>query len=95
MIYYSHVTEDNCAEQLYFQNHPASNLLAIAGSGERIIAMIDLDHLDIIKAVDKNPEALYLLELKIALLKQFDTETYLKIIGHDHHKGLHDICDRW
>lgn len=84
MIYYSHVNEDNRAERLYFQNHPASNLLAIAGSGERIIAMIDLDHLDIINAVDKNSEALYLLELKIALLKQFDTETYLKIIGHDH-----------
>ncbi len=83
MIYYSHVNEDNSAERLYYQNHPALNLIAIAGSGERVISMIDFDCLENIKAVDTNPEALFLLELKLTLIKKFDPDTYLKIIGHD------------
>jgi len=73
MIYYSHVNDDNSAERLYYQNHPASNLITIAGSGECIMAMVGFDHLDVIKAVDNIFEALYLPALKRALLTQFAT----------------------
>ena len=71
MIYYSHVNEDNRVELQLLEKNACPAVVALAGSGERVIALMGNDSCKEIHAVDKNPEALFLLQLKIAMLKNF------------------------
>jgi S-adenosylmethionine:diacylglycerol 3-amino-3-carboxypropyl transferase len=81
MIYYSHVNEDNNVERNALLNRPAKSLYAIAGSGERVIALMDCPTLDTVHFIDNNWDALYLSELKIAALGHLDVKNYCSFIG--------------
>ena len=48
-----------------------SRVIAVAGSGERVLALMDNPSVDLLVAVDISREALFLLQLKIAALKVF------------------------
>ena len=63
-IYYAHVNEDNTiARDLLFLHQPCT-LYCITGSGERLISLLDAPGLSKVVAIDSNPEANFLLELK-------------------------------
>lgn len=81
MIYYSHVNEDNCVERNSFLGCSAKSLYAIAGSGERVIALMDCPTLKTVHLIDNNWDALYLCELKIAALGHLSVEDYLSFVG--------------
>jgi len=59
-----------------------THLVAVAGSGERVIGLMDNQALKTITAVDINIESLYLLQLKLESLTYMETNQYLKFIGH-------------
>ena len=82
MIYYSHVNEDNIVEKQIVRACNPSTLYAIAGSGERVIALLDSPSIETVVAVDNNVCALYLLELKLTALKVLEVQQYLQFIGH-------------
>ncbi len=90
MIYYSHVNEDNNVERNALLSRPAKSLYAIAGSGERVIALMDCPTLDAVHLIDNNWDALYLSELKIAALAHLEVENYRSFIGFTPALG-----DRW
>lgn len=81
MIYYSHVNENNLVERDSFLARSAKSLYAIAGSGERVIALMDCPTLDSVHLIDNNWDALYLCELKIAALGHLSVEDYLSFVG--------------
>lgn len=83
MIYYSHVNEDNRVELKLLEKNACSVVVALAGSGERVIALMGNDSCKEIHAVDKNLEALFLLQLKITTLKSQSVDDYLKFCGHN------------
>ncbi len=56
------------------------NLICIAGSGERLIGLLDGERLRKVWAVDINPEALFLTELKIEALKHLEPAEYLAFV---------------
>ncbi len=90
MVFYSHVNEDNSAENSVMQALPISDLYVIAGSGERVISLLNHPDLKKVFILDNNQEALYLTELKITALKYLPTHDYL------HFVGFHRVCDhRW
>jgi len=64
MLFYSHVNEDNTIERQLLQNSGCRHAVAIAGSGERVIALMDHESCKKITAVDFNKDALFLLQLK-------------------------------
>src|SRR5690349_17889002 len=82
MLYYSHVNEDNRIERQLLQVSAATTVVAVAGSGERVIALLDQDMCKEVHAVDINQEALFLLELKLTALKALPVEDYLGFCGH-------------
>ena len=82
MLYYSHINEDSSIERMLLDKDLYPVVIAVAGSGERVIALMDNPHVEKIMAIDINKEALYLLELKINILQQSTPEDYLKFIGH-------------
>ncbi|MBL7696997.1 MAG: DUF3419 family protein [Chitinophagaceae bacterium] len=82
MIYYSHINEDSRVERNLLREKESATLVAVAGSGERILAMLDNDFIKHVHAVDINKEALYLLQLKIAALKALTVEEYLQFCGY-------------
>lgn len=86
MIYYSHVNEDNWVERQMMAQRPFNDLCCIVGSGERVISLMDQEGLQNVYAVDNNPEALFLLELKLMALKNLSVEAYLAFIGLDNTK---------
>jgi len=88
MIYYSHVNEDNRVERELFLGSEADLLVAVAGSGERIIALLDNDRCNQFHAVDVNKEALFLLQLKLAALETLSVEDYLQFISHDENRPI-------
>lgn len=81
MIYYSHVNEDSTPEQTIMASATFSNLVAVAGSGERVIALLDHGNLEQINIIDPNVEALYITELKITALHVCTVPEYLFFIG--------------
>ena len=86
MVYYSHVNEDNCIErELAFQKD-CTHLYSIGGSGERVIALLDCPTLEHAFIIDNNAEALYLIEIKLAALKNLSVDDYLFFIGHNNEK---------
>lgn len=87
MIYYSHVNEDNRIERRLLQSSGCSTVVAVAGSGERIISLLDYKSSTNFYAVDINEEALFLLELKLAVLKNYNVDEYLSFCGYAHAEG--------
>ncbi|HAD13417.1 MAG TPA: hypothetical protein DCF33_13400 [Saprospirales bacterium] len=81
MLFYTHVNEDNAVERQAMAGSQASELFVIAGSGERVLALLDHPSLSTVFVVDNNREALYLCALKIAALKALDVQTYLRFMG--------------
>lgn len=82
MIYYSHVNEDSRVERALMQENNFSHIVAVAGSGERVLALMDHESLSDIVAVDLNNDAIHLLQLKICMLINSEADEYLKFIGH-------------
>jgi len=87
MIYYSHVNEDNRVERNVLHARPARQLYAIAGSGERVIALMDCPSLESAHFIDNNWDALYLCELKMAALDWLSVDDYLSFIGFSSYPG--------
>jgi S-adenosylmethionine:diacylglycerol 3-amino-3-carboxypropyl transferase len=81
MIYYSHVNEDNRVERKIMQERAYTTLYTVAGSGERVIALLDHPTLKTVHLLDNNWEALYLCELKITALTHLSAEAYLGFVG--------------
>ncbi len=81
MLYYTHVNEDNAAERQAMAGMQVTELFVVAGSGERVLALLDHPGLSKVYVVDNNREALYLCALKIAALKALDVQTYLRFVG--------------
>lgn len=82
MLYYTHVNEDNRIERQLLQQHGCTTAVAVTGSGERVLALMDAESIKKIIAVDLNKEAIFLLQLKIAVLTSLSTEQYFKFTGH-------------
>jgi S-adenosylmethionine:diacylglycerol 3-amino-3-carboxypropyl transferase len=81
VIYYSNINEDNFAERKILESDSYENLICIAGSGERLIALLDHDSLKRVEVIDTNVEALYLNQLKLTALENFSVDVYLSFIG--------------
>lgn len=81
ILSYSHVNEDSRAERQLLISHPYETIACVAGSGERVLALLDQPALKNVFAIDTNPTALYLLELKIAALTELGVDQYLNFIG--------------
>jgi S-adenosylmethionine:diacylglycerol 3-amino-3-carboxypropyl transferase len=92
MIWYSHINEDSSVERKQLSGEHFKTICCVSGSGERLIAL--LDHpADTFYAIDVNPEALLLLQLKLQALKELAVEEYLSFIGHTrlHHEKRIEI----
>ena len=82
MIYYSHVNEDNRIERILLQQAGCKAAVAIGGSGERVLSLMDVASCKKITVVDSNEDAIYLLQLKLAALTGLSVREYLRFIGH-------------
>lgn len=82
MLYYTHINEDNTIERMLLERITMSRVIAVAGSGERVLALMDNPSVELVVAVDISREALFLLQLKIAALKVLTVKDYLSFIGH-------------
>jgi S-adenosylmethionine:diacylglycerol 3-amino-3-carboxypropyl transferase len=82
MIYYSHINEDNRVERALLKAYTFSTAVAICGSGERVLSLMDSRACKKLVVVDYNEEAIFLLQLKIAALTQLSVDDYLRFIGH-------------
>jgi len=87
MLYYSHVNEDNRIERELLQSSGCTAVAAVAGSGERLIALLDCESCTHFHAIDSNEEALFLLQLKLAALKSLSIEDYFQFNGHHNSSG--------
>ena len=63
MLYYSHVNEDNRVEKELLDSSAYATIVAVAGSGERILALMDNNICKEFHIVDVNDETLFLLQL--------------------------------
>jgi len=81
-LFYTHVNEDNRVEKALLAETSCKTLVAVTGSGERVIALLDKKGLQTVHAVDVNAAALFLLELKICALKMLSVDDYLRFCGH-------------
>ena len=81
MLYYAHVNEDCRPERRSLRLSGCSRLVCIAGSGERVIGLLDNDKLREVVIIDSNPEAIWLTNLKISALQQLSPTDYLAFIG--------------
>ena len=82
MIYYSHINEDNRVERTLLNNSACSTVVAICGSGERVLSLMDNKCCSRFFIVDFNEEAINLLLLKLEALKKLPVEEYLEFLGH-------------
>ena len=82
MIYYSHINEDNRVERKLLEQTPCDTVVAVCGSGERVLSLMDNKNCTRFFVVDNNEEAIYLLQLKLEALKQLSVDDYLRFIGH-------------
>lgn len=81
MIYYSHINEDNRVERQLLLSSGCTTVVAVAGSGERVLALLDNEACKKFYVVDVNEEALFLLQLKLAALETLSIDEYLKFCG--------------
>jgi len=89
MIYYSHVNEDNRVERQLLKLSGCTTVVAVAGSGERVLALLDNVACKKFNVVDVNEEALFLLQLKLAALETLGIDEYWKFCGlHPAQKAL-------
>lgn len=93
MLYYSHVNEDSRVERNLLQATNSQTVVAVAGSGERVLALLDNESVGNVHIVDVNQEALFLLQLKLSALKMLSVENYLRFCGHDLAKA--DARKKW
>jgi S-adenosylmethionine:diacylglycerol 3-amino-3-carboxypropyl transferase len=82
MIYYSHINEDNRVERELLKTSNCQSVVAICGSGERVISLLDDEKCEKVLVVDCNEEELFLLQLKLAALRVLPVKEYLSFIGH-------------
>lgn len=98
MIYYSHVNEDSTPERSAFSQKPYKKLVCIAGSGERVVALLDNPCLSQVEIVDNNLPALHLTELKLMAIKHLDINEYLTFIRFNGQRsqvdGLKEMFNR-
>ena len=83
MLYYTHVNEDSRLERKLLWATDSNTVVAVAGSGERVLALLDNESVKQVHIVDVNEEALFLLQLKLSALKILDVDNYLRFCGHD------------
>jgi S-adenosylmethionine:diacylglycerol 3-amino-3-carboxypropyl transferase len=83
MLYYSHINEDNSVERELLRLSKSPTAVVVAGSGERVLALMDCVTCKRFAVVDINEEALFLLQLKLTVLENDSVETYLQFIGHE------------
>lgn len=83
MLYYSHVNEDNRIERQLLSDSGCQVVVAVAGSGERVLSLMDLTNCTELHVIDPNEEALFLLQLKLTALKNLSVEDYLIFCGHE------------
>ncbi len=81
MIWYSHINEDSSIERELLSQGDYKTVACVCGSGERFIALLDHPAKDFY-AIDINPEALMLLELKLKALENLSIMEYLAFTGH-------------
>jgi S-adenosylmethionine:diacylglycerol 3-amino-3-carboxypropyl transferase len=81
LIYYSHINEDNSVERNLMNTGSYEELFCVAGSGERVISLLDHPTLKCIHVVDNNKNALYLTQLKLTVLEAYPVTTYLDFVG--------------
>ena len=93
MIYYSHVNEDNRVERELLASTTCTAIVAVVGSGERMIALMDNTHCKDFYAVDVNEEALFLLQLKLIVLENFTIDEYWQFCGH--HSTKKETRKQW
>lgn len=84
MLYYSHVNEDSRVERNLLRAANSNTIVVVAGSGERVLALLDNESAGQVHVVDVNEDALFLTELKVSALKMLSTENYLRFCGHDY-----------
>lgn len=93
MLYYSHVNEDSAIERTLLADGKYPLVVAVAGSGERVLALMEDKCVESIVAIDLNKEALFLLELKLAALVTQTVENYLVFVGHlEAKRGFRTEC---
>ena len=80
MLFYSHVNEDCLAERSVLQKADYECIACIAGSGERVISLLDQETVKEVVIIDSNPIALFLTELKIIALKELGPDSYIQFI---------------
>lgn len=89
MIYYSHINEDSRVEKQLLQSSGFSTVVGVAGSGERLLSLMDDEKCMKFHAVDVNEEALFILQLKVAMLEALTVSEYLQFCGH---KSINNNC---
>jgi S-adenosylmethionine:diacylglycerol 3-amino-3-carboxypropyl transferase len=92
MIYYSHINEDNRVERAMLYNGRFPIVVAICGSGERVLSLMDNKECRKFVVIDTNEEAIFLLQLKIAALTKLSVDDYLQFIGHGTSTGNERIA---
>lgn len=83
MIYYSHINEDNRIERQLLRESVCSVVVAVCGSGERVLALMDNVACKKFVVVDANEQAIFLTQLKLAALTHLTIQEYLQFIGHN------------
>lgn len=81
MIYYSNINEDNFVERRLLNAGSFQDLFCIAGSGERLISLLDHPSINRVYVIDHNEEAIFLIQLKLMALKKLPIKTYLVFVG--------------
>lgn len=82
MIWYSAINEDSEPEYQQLVQWDGKTLVVIAGSGERVMALLDAEHIEHVIIVDQEPDALELTHVKIEALRSLGPEAYLELMGH-------------
>lgn len=82
MIWYSAINEDSEPEYKRLNAWSGRTLVAIAGSGERVIGLLDVESLDTVIIIDNEADALSLTRAKIEALRYLSIEEYLVLMGH-------------
>ncbi len=81
MIWYSHVNEDSWVEREILLRGEYDQVICVTGSGERALSLMDAPSVKVFHAIDINPEANFLLELKLAALGVLGETDYLAFCG--------------
>jgi S-adenosylmethionine-diacylglycerol 3-amino-3-carboxypropyl transferase len=93
---YSSSNEDGRSELLGLRLTPSDAVVTITGSGSRTLDLL-LGHPGRIHSVDMNPCQTYLLELKLAGLRELDYEEWIGFLGvtpQEHRLRSYSLCRR-